>query len=80
MAKLSIDEIGHLYEIRQRLGLDEADTSKDDMILKMDPLRRVAKIAGWYLGDEEWAYTFKRWCESQGLYMTKNPDADGVIE
>jgi len=45
MNKLSIDEIGYLSEIRQRLGLEKGDTIKDKFIADAHPLWRVGKIA-----------------------------------
>lgn len=77
--KLTIDEIGYLKEIRQRLGLNKDDASEDCGISDMDPFHRVAHICGWYLGDNNWASEFKNYCESQGVYLTTNPDADGVF-
>jgi len=69
--KLTIDEIGYLEEIRQRLGLEENDNSRDESIEQMEPIERVRLLAGWFLGDGNWADTFVEWLESQGLYLTK---------
>ncbi len=80
METLSIEEIGYLGEIRQRLGLNENDPRRDTEIEQMSPMRRVRIIAGWYLGDPAWADEFKQYFESQGLYLTSNRLADGVIE
>lgn len=77
--KLTIEELGYVEEMRQRLGLDENDTSADVRLEKMHPMRRVRLLAGWYLGDPYWADTFKGYFESQGIYLTTNPDSDGVI-
>jgi len=57
--------------MRQRLGLDEDDTSKDELIQKMRPFERVKLIIGWKLGDESWGDLFKYWCESQGLEIVE---------
>jgi hypothetical protein len=78
--KLTIEDLGYVEEMRERLGLEPDDTSSDDEIVSMSPLKRVELLAGWHLGDPSWTETFKYWCESQGIYWTTNPDADGVIE
>lgn len=80
MEKISIDELGYVEEMRKRLGLDECDTSRDSEIEEMQPIDRVRLIAGWVLGSAEWADIFKEYFESQGLYLTTNYNADGVID
>jgi hypothetical protein len=51
-----LKEIGILGEVRQRLGAeDENDSGEDDRIERLDNVSLVAKWAGWYLGDDEWA-------------------------
>lgn len=77
--KLTIDDIGYLKEIRQSLELDENDSSEDCNILAMEPFHRVSLICGWYLWYDTWASEFKKYCESQGIYLTTNHDADGVF-
>lgn len=76
---MTIDEIGYVEELRQRLGLAGDDDSKDSMIERMEPFQRVRMIAGWYLGDSNWGDTFKDYCESQGVYLTIDADANGII-
>lgn len=73
-----IDE-DDLKKMRQRLGLEENDTSRDEYLKGLPPFERVRIIAGWLLGDERWADNFFVWCNSQGLYLTTNPEADGVL-
>ena len=77
--KLTIDDLGYVEEMRKRLGRKEDDSSIDSHILSMEPLQRVGLIAGWYHGYDSWAKTYKGYFESQGLYLTTNPEADGVI-
>ena len=77
---VGLKEIGYLEEMRQRLGLDENDTAKDEAIADMTPMQRVQLIAGWLHGDNFWADTWQDYFKSQGLYLTTNPEADGVIE
>ena len=79
MKKLTIEELGYVKEMRQRLGLDPNNKSKDKFIESISPMRRVRLITGWYLGDGFWADSFKSYFWSQGLYLTTNPNADGVI-
>lgn len=77
---MKIEELGYVPEMRQRMGLDEDCTDLDKDIECMTPMDRIGLIAGWYLGSDSWAGTFKEWCESQGVYLTTNPNADGVID
>lgn len=79
MNKLTIDEIGYLEEIRKRMGFNENDKSMDKDIEEMTPMERSRLVIGWYLGDGSWADTCKQYFESQGLYLTTNPEADGII-
>ena len=76
---IEIDDLGYVEAMRQRLGLDEKDTRKDDKIVAMTPMQRVRLIAGWYHGDESWADTWSGYFESQGLYLTTDAEANGVI-
>lgn len=70
MPNVTIDDLGYVGELRQRLGLEEDDPSRDDYILSLTPMRRVRMLSGWTLGDETWAETFQDWCNSQGIYWT----------
>jgi hypothetical protein len=53
--------------IRQRKGLEEDDTSKDDEILLMTPMDRLRDVCGWYLGDSTWADAFVDWARDCGM-------------
>lgn len=79
MEKLTIEELGYVEEMKRRLGFHGDDPTINKDIENMKPMQRVRLLAGWFLGDEYWADTFKQYFESQGLYLTTNPDADGVI-
>lgn len=79
MEKVTIDDLGYVEEMRRRLGLSKDDTSRDKEIEDMDPLDRVRLIAGWHLGDADWADIFKNYFESQGLYLTTDSEANGII-
>ena len=59
--------IGYMKELRQRLGLEEDDISKDDDIKSMDSMDRVRMLCGWELGDTSWCDVFLGWMRSQGL-------------
>lgn len=65
--------------MRQRLGYEASDNSHDEEIKKITPMKRVKLISGWYLGDERWAEYFKEYFESQGLYLTTDPNSKGII-
>ena len=72
-------KMAYVEAMRQRLGLKKDDTSKDKSIEEMEPMERVRLIVGWYHGNRLWADTYKEYFESQGIYLTTNPDADGII-
>jgi len=76
---LEIDDLGYVDDMRQRLGVGPEDESKDHLILKMSPLDRVGLIVGWREGDPYWVDVYKSYFESQGIYLTTNPDAEGII-
>ena len=76
---MDINELGYVEEMRQRLGLSRSNTCLDDRIEKMEPMERVRLIAGWINGDPAWADIWKEYFESQGLYLTTNPNAEGVL-
>ena len=76
---MNIEELGYIEEMRQRLGGNADDPTFDCDILIRSPLARVRLIAGWFLGDEEWADTFKDYFESQGLFLTTNENDEGII-
>jgi len=78
--KMKIDEMGYVEEMRQRLGLAPNDTSMDAKIEFMPPMQRVGLITGWEHGSESWAETYREYFESQGLYLTTDPNANGVLE
>lgn len=76
---MPIDDLGYVEEMRQRLGVSSDDPSLDEKIISMNPMERVGLIAGWVHGDNSWANVWKDYFRSQGLYLTTNPEADGVI-
>jgi hypothetical protein len=53
--------------IRQVLGLDETDTSRDEEIDRMEPRKALRLCCQWELGDPYWADTFEFWAKSCGL-------------
>lgn len=76
---MKIEEIAYVEEMRQRLGLEKDDTRKDKYIESLDQFQRVGLIVGWFHGSESWASKYKEYFESQGIYLTTNADADGII-
>ena len=44
-----------MQAVRQRLDLDETDTSKDDAIRAMKPSQLVRHYFAWHLGSTRWA-------------------------
>lgn len=73
---MNVEELGYVEEMRHRLGVASDDTTLDKKIEQMLPMDRVRLLAGWFLGDPRWADTFKDYFESQGLYLTTNPDVN----
>lgn len=78
-APLTIAGIGYVGAMRQRLGDSAEDTSVDAQILAMTPMERVGLICAWNHGDAVWARIYKEYFESQGLYLTTDPNANGVL-
>jgi hypothetical protein len=59
--KLKKDYPSALRDIRMRLGSEDGkDDSYDEQINCFSPEECVAKLCGWYLGDESWAEMFIR--------------------
>lgn len=78
--KLTIDDIGYIEAIRQRLGREPDCTEMDEEILQMTPIERVCYIAGWYHGyGQENVSQWKSYFESQGIYLTTNGDDPNII-
>ena len=61
---------GHLLRrIRLRRGLDDNDTSQDKEIDALPPIEKMRALAGWELGDEEWADAFIEWANDCGFVV-----------
>ena len=58
MIKIDKINLSVLSAVRQRLGVKEDDTSRDNTISKMSPREIVEIYSGWELGSEDWASTF----------------------
>jgi hypothetical protein len=55
-----LTQLGIIGDVRQRLGgSDKNDTSRDDIINKMDNSELVEQWTGWHLGDGSWWNTMK---------------------
>jgi hypothetical protein len=52
--------------VRQRLGLEQNDQSRDADIDAMEPIRLLRHVCGWKLGDSYWAETFLGWARDCG--------------
>jgi len=57
--------------LRQRLGLDSDDVSRDEHLLKYSPERMVRELAAWHLGDPIWAVTVAQWMVDVGAKPKK---------
>lgn len=60
-------ERAYIGDMRQRLGLDEDDSSRDEKIEEMTAEQRLGLIAGWNLGYSDWAGTILRWVRDAGF-------------
>ena len=59
MSKIAVlKQTGALEAVRQALGVDEDDTSKDDLIEILSSSRILELYSQWELGDAGWAVEF----------------------
>lgn len=57
----------YIEDLRQRLGLEPDDASRDDYIAKLSPMERLKMLCGWHIGDPNWATTFLDWARDAGM-------------
>lgn len=57
----------YIEDLRQRLGLDEGDASRDAYIESLTPHQRLEMLCGWHLGYPDWAITFLSWARDAGF-------------
>lgn len=76
---LQWDEIGHVTAMRSWAGATESDEEYARQVISWPAMERVKLIWGWHLGDPSWALAAKEFFESQGLYLTTDPTARGVL-
>jgi hypothetical protein len=57
----------YIGDMRQRLGLEEDDASRDAQIEAMPPMERLKLVCGWHLGDPGWAGHFLDWARDAGF-------------
>jgi hypothetical protein len=60
--------------VRQRLGLDADDTSRDAEIESTAPMKLLRDVCGWHIGDPAWADSFIEWAKGCGFDVTQKPD------
>lgn len=53
--------------MRRRLGLEENDPSRDELIEAMTPMQRLELICGWHLGDPSFASQIIAWAKDAGF-------------
>lgn len=56
--------------VRQRMGLEPDDTSRDSEITSHTPTQLLRDVCGWHLGDPAWAETFLEWARGCGFVIT----------
>lgn len=62
----------HLMKpLRERLGLEENDTSRDDEINSRLPIDNLRELSAWEFGDPSWADWFAQRMESLGVKEIK---------
>lgn len=59
-----------LEKIRQRNDLEENDKSNDEKFNSMSPIKKLRDVAGWELGDPDWANQFIEWAKDCGFEIT----------
>jgi hypothetical protein len=57
----------YIGDMRQRLGLEPDDTSRDCHIEGMTPMERLRLLCGWNLGDPDWAQSVIAWVTYAGF-------------
>ena len=76
-----ISEVGYVEEMLKRLGERSfTDQPLLGLLEEMTPWERYRLLCGWFHGHESWATTHKEKMESQGLYITTDPNANGVLK
>lgn len=60
----------YIEDMRQRLGLEPDDASRDDYIESLQPIERLKMLCGWHIGDPSWAHAFIAWAEDAGFSVT----------
>lgn len=80
MAKTELPE-HTLRIIRQRIGLEEYDKSRDDYIQNRPKFDNVRSLVGWELGTEAWADQFLYWMRDAGMDMSSlKKDLGSIME
>ena len=67
MSLWEIERSSYIAAMRQRLGLEPHDTSKDSQISAMTPMQRLELLCGWHFGDPSWASTVIEWAKDAGF-------------
>lgn len=60
----------YIKDMRQRLGLEPDDSSRDSDLEKMTETQKLGLIAGWHLGYSGWEHTILNWVEAAGFKVT----------
>lgn len=61
----------YIDPMRQNLGLEAGDASRDADIESMTPEQRLGLVCGWHLGDRSWARTFLSWARDAGYKISE---------
>lgn len=64
------EKLEYIEDMRAYFGLNTNDTSMDEEIKAMEPMKRVRILSSWFHDSEEWADIFKKYFESQGFILT----------
>jgi len=66
-----MEQCKYIADMRQRLGLEPDDISRDTEIEKMSPTDRLGLIAGWNLGYSGWEHTILNWVRDAGFKVSE---------
>lgn len=65
-----------LQPLRERLGLESDDKSRDKEIQDRRPMRNLEELFAWEFGDSGWAYQIVTWMKDLGI--TKFSDLTNI--
>jgi hypothetical protein len=59
-----------MYVLRQRLNLEEDDTSMDEHIMSSEKFDNFRELVAWHIGDPAWAFEILMWMRDVGFDLS----------